>query len=262
VTELGPFTFWELLILTVVTTTLIGGAAVWLVHDRLRGKVSEGHNDVVVPIYATAGVIYAVLLAFIVIAVWEQYTAAKENVVDEASALTTMYREATAMPPTESSALRELVRGYTEAVAGPEWKAQQHGATSPVARQDLEQMYRNLGQQPPGIASSAINTQFLDELGVVASDRTKRTLESDEQLPWVLWLGLIMGGIVVVVMTAFLYMENARPHAALSSVLAAMIGVMLFITLVLDHPFRGKIGIDPGPFEHATSVYASLDQGH
>jgi hypothetical protein len=261
VDELGPFTFWELLILVVVTTTVLGGAGVWFVHRRLHGKVSEGHNDVVVPIYATAGVIYAVLLAFIVIAVWEQYTAATENVVDEASALTTMYRETTAMPTVERTTLRELVRGYTEAVAGPEWKAQQHGATSPVARQDLEQMYRQIGQQAAQVASSSISSHFLDELGTVASDRTKRTLQSGEQLPWVLWLGLILGGIVVVVMTAFLYMENPRPHAALSSVLAAMIGVMLFITLVLDHPFQGKLGISQEPFEHAVTIYTALDQG-
>ena len=147
--ELGPFTFWELLILIVAATVLLAAVGVWLMHRRLHGRVTEGHNDVLVPIYATAGVIYAVLLAFIVIAVWEQFTAAKQNVIDEASALTTMYRETTAMPDPERTALRTLVRGYTEAVAGPEWKVQQHGGTSPIARQDIEQMYRNLGQQPP-----------------------------------------------------------------------------------------------------------------
>ena len=96
----------------------------------------------------------------------------------------------------------------------------------------------------------------------MASDRSKRTLQSDEELPWVLWLGLILGGIVVVVMTSFLYMENPRPHAIISSLLAAMIGVLLFITLVLDHPFRGLLSIKPDPFEHAVSIYSSLDQGH
>jgi hypothetical protein len=231
------------------------------VHRRLHKRVSEGHNDMVVPIYATAGVIYAVLLAFLVIVVWEQFSTAEGNVVDEASALSTMYRETTAMPPAERSALRALVRGYTEAVDGPEWKAQRTGGTSPVARQDLEQMYRQIGLQAPGVASSAISTQFLDELGVVASDRSKRTLQSEEQLPWVLWFALIFGGIVVIVMTSFIYMDNPRPHAVLASLLGAMIGVLLFITLVLDQPFRGALGIKPEPFEHAVSLYTDLDQG-
>lgn len=85
-----------------------------------------------VPVYATVGVIYAVRLAFLVIAVWEQYSAANENVIDEASVLTTMYRETTAMPARARP--RVSVRGYTEAVAGPEWKAQASGGTSPIAR--------------------------------------------------------------------------------------------------------------------------------
>lgn len=59
----------------------------------------------------------------------------------------------------------------------------------------------------------------------------------------------------------YLYMENVRPHAAVSSVLAVMIGVLLFLTLVLDHPFRGSLGIKPDPFEHAVAVYTSLEQG-
>jgi hypothetical protein len=66
---------------------------------------------------------------------------------------------------------------------------------------------------------------------------------------------------VVVVMTSFLYMENAWPHAAVSSLLAVMIGVLLFITLVLDHPFRGSLSIKPDSFEHAVAIYTSLDQG-
>ena len=84
--ELGPFTFWELLTCVVVVSVLVSVVGVWYSHRRLSGRVSEGHNDVIVPIYATAGVIYAVLLAFIVIAVWEAFTASTENVADEASA--------------------------------------------------------------------------------------------------------------------------------------------------------------------------------
>jgi hypothetical protein len=261
VNELGPFTFWELLILIVAATVALAVASVWFMHRRLQGRVSEGHNDVMVPVYATVGVIYAVLLAFLVIAVWEQYSAATENVIDEASVLTTMYRETTAMPGPERATLRMAVRSYTEAVAGPEWKVQANGGTSPIARQDIEVMYRTLGEQPPQLASSAISSDFLKELGVVASDRSKRTVQSAEELPWVLWLGLILGGLVVVVMTSFLYMGSTRAHAAVSGLLAVMIGVLLFITLVLDHPFRGDLGIKPDAFEHAVSIYGALDQG-
>src|SRR5947199_9217529 len=122
--ELLHFTFWELLTGIVVVSVLAAVVGVWYSHRRLSGRVGEGHIEVVVPIYATAGVIYAVLLAFIVIVVWEQFTAATENVADEASALATMYRETVALPDPERGKLRKEVRDYTEAVMGPEWKLQ------------------------------------------------------------------------------------------------------------------------------------------
>jgi hypothetical protein len=44
------------------------------------------HNDVAGFIYAALGVIYAVLLALVVIAVWEEYEAARVTVEQEANA--------------------------------------------------------------------------------------------------------------------------------------------------------------------------------
>jgi hypothetical protein len=173
-----------------------------------------------------------------------------------------MYRQTVGIPEPERSAVRIQLRRYTEAVIGPEWKLQQHGGYSPAARNDIEEIYRTLARQPPKVASSPINVEFLHELTVVSSDRSKRKLASEDQLPWVLWFGLILGGVILVAMSCSLYMENTWLHACLSSVLASMIGVLLFITVVLDHPFRGALGIKPHPFEYSLTVYNSVDESH
>ena len=258
--ELGPFSFWELLVLIVVVSALLGGGGAWFGHRRLEGRAGEGHNDVLVPIYATAAVIYAVLLAFIVIAVWEQYTAAKDNVAGEASALTTLDRETEAMPNPERGQLRVLLRDYTEAVVGPEWKLQESGGASPAARTAVTEIYRTLGRHPSTTATTPIDQEFVSQMSVVASDRNKRTLASQDRLPWVLWLGLVAGGLIVVMMSSVLYMENVWLHAALSSVVGVLVGVLLFSTVVLDRPFQGKLGIKPDAFDHSLSVFKQVDQ--
>lgn len=257
--ELGPFTFWELLSLIVLVSVLLSVVGVWYSHRRLKGQVGEGHNDVIVPIYATAGVIYAVLLAFIVIVVWEQFTTSTENVADEASALATIYRQTVAVPDPERNELRTELREYTDAVIGPEWALQEHGGTSPVARKAIVDIYHTLGNQPPRVLANPADQQFLQEMAIVASDRNKRTLASEENLPWVLWLGLIVGDVVLIVMSLFLYMSNAWLHALSAALVAAMTGVLLFITLVLNHPFEGKLGIKPHAFEHSEQVFTQVD---
>lgn len=256
--EFGPFTFWELLTLIVAATAILGSLGVVFVHRRLEGHVGESHNEVVIPMYATAGVIYAVLLAFIVIAVWEQYTAAKDTVSSEASALTTLYRETAGIPPPLQGRLRSLLRDYTESVVRVEWKAQARGGTSPAARKDLIEVYAALGKLPAS-ASTSVTQGFVADFSTMAASRTKRTLASEDRLPWLLWVGLIAGALVVMAMTWFLYMDSVRLHAGLSGAVAVLVGLLLFTTLVLDRPFSGKLGIKPDAFEHAIQVYDSVD---
>src|SRR5258708_6808985 len=127
--ELGPFSFWELLVLIVGGSALLGGIGVWVAHRLMgrRGRLGEDHNSVLIPRHTVAAVIYSVLLAFIVIAVWQQYSEVKGNVASEASTLATMYRETQGMPIGERTELRRLSRQYTESVVDPEWAAPRPG---------------------------------------------------------------------------------------------------------------------------------------
>src|SRR5919112_1402313 len=56
-----------------------------LVHRLVPAQSRQRHNDVAGFIYAALGVIYAVLLALVVITVWEEYQAASETVEEEAN---------------------------------------------------------------------------------------------------------------------------------------------------------------------------------
>jgi hypothetical protein len=49
--------------------TLYAVEGVWLSRRIQHGRVQEGHNDVLVPIFLNAGVLFAVLLGFMVVAV-------------------------------------------------------------------------------------------------------------------------------------------------------------------------------------------------
>jgi len=70
------------------------------------------HNDVAGFIYAALGVIYAVLLALVVIAVWGEYDAASETVEQEANAVAEIFWLAHRLPEPEGALLQELARSY------------------------------------------------------------------------------------------------------------------------------------------------------
>jgi hypothetical protein len=250
-------------ILVIGVSALYALTGVFLVRRGMRGHVQEGHNDVLVPLFLTAGTLYAVLLAFLVIAVWESYGAAKDNAAEEASTLATLYRQTNGLPTAQQRELRGLLREYTEAVAVDEWPIQAAtGGASPRARKAIGDMYRAYGTMPPQVASSPIAQEFLQTLRTVAADRNRRTLQAGERLPGVLWLGLLLGGAIAVGMSFLLYMEVTWLHVLATGMMAAVIGTMLFITLLLDSPFSGPLALQPDSFEHSLGVYDSVDKGN
>src|SRR5215204_7083252 len=80
-------------------------------------------------IYAALGVIYAVLLALVVIAVWEEYGAARETVEQEANAAADIFWLADRLPEPRSTHVQELVRSYAQEVVEHEWPLLEQGRT-------------------------------------------------------------------------------------------------------------------------------------
>src|SRR2546421_9213076 len=154
-----------------------------------------------------------------------------------------MYRETEATPLAERTALRALIRRYTDAVIAFEWKAQETNRVSLVARQSIIQIYDVLRRQPRSVAASPVSSQFLNDFSMLTQARATRFLATKDVLPWVLWLALIMGEVVVVAVGCSLSMESMRLHKAISAAVAGLIGVLLFSALVLDTPFKGTFAI-------------------
>jgi hypothetical protein len=78
--------------------------------DRLRIV-----NEIAGFKFDTVGVIYAVLLAFAIIIVWEKFNDADNDVAKEASAAATVYRLSNGIGAEPGAALRAAMTGYLKA---------------------------------------------------------------------------------------------------------------------------------------------------
>jgi zinc transporter ZupT len=89
------------LILTVFVPVLMAVVGLVLVQRLVPPDRREEHNDVAGFIYAVLGVAYAVLLAFVVIVVWQDYKTAQTNVENEANELAGVYFLTSQLPEPE-----------------------------------------------------------------------------------------------------------------------------------------------------------------
>src|ERR1700737_1897722 len=108
---LSSLPLWSLIGLLVVIPTARAVLLQALIHRWVGADRLVQNNEIAGFKFATVGVIYAVLLAFTVIVVWEKFTDAETAVVQEAGAAATLYPLASGPEP-EAAATRAALTNY------------------------------------------------------------------------------------------------------------------------------------------------------
>src|SRR4028118_1027314 len=103
-------------VLTVCAVALVAVAGLGVVQRLVPAPLRREHNDVAGFIYAVVGVIYAVLLALMVIAAWEEHEAAKATVREEANGLADVFWLAHSLPDPEGPRAPAVARSYATVV--------------------------------------------------------------------------------------------------------------------------------------------------
>ena len=260
--DFGIAGLWLLLALSLVAAVLVGAASMWLADRTLPKPVPTGHNGALSPFLTCVSLVYGALLGFTIVVAWEQFSSAETNVSNEASTLTTMYRQTVGMPVPEQTQMRALLRKYTKAVEGPEWENAIHtGSGTETARDALNEMYRVLGSEQSSVESNPISQKYLDKVDTLASERNQRILDAKPRIPGLLWTGLLFGGVLLLGLGGFMRLGSVRAHLVLLSGVAVLLGLLLFIVYWLDHPFGNQLGVTSEPFEQSLLVFDSIERG-
>jgi hypothetical protein len=242
------------------------------VVERLVPATSrQPHNDVAGFIYAALGVIYAVLLALVVIAVWEEYDAASVTVEQEANALAEIFWLGNRLPEPEGTHLQELCRSYAEEVAHKEWPLMEQGEAplmtqtqgAPAGWTLIDDIRANLQEfQPHTKADEQLYAEGLDQVQRLADARRMRLVAAEEGIPGVLWAVLIFGGMAAVGFTYLFGLENTWAHRLMVVTLAAVIGLVLFTIGAMEHPFSGGARISTEAFELVLERFETSKLSH
>ena len=109
----------------VLVVAAVVGAGLVLVRRTVSQQLLARHTDVVGYVYQGVGVIYGVILAFVVIAAWEEYGDAQSATVDEATAVLNLARMANGWPARDRAGMEEALTAYAPGGRG---RVARHGA--------------------------------------------------------------------------------------------------------------------------------------
>lgn len=235
----------------------IVGASVLLAHLGLRLvrravplPVHETQHEVGGFIIGVMGAVYAVLLAFVVVAVWDDFSEAKRVVESEANHLNDLSRMAQGFDAGTQRRALEGLRNYGRAAVDEEWETMSRGRASQrtqAAMDDLWRVYTEV--EPRGGRESLLYAESLDRMDELSNSRRQRLYISGDDIPVLIQVLLWGGGLIVLAFTYFFGVKSVRAQALMTAALAAVVAFILFLVVALDNPFHGSLRVSPEPLQ-------------
>ena len=251
-----PLWLTGLLLVGLATVLAMAGPA--LVRRRVGLDRLSTNNEVAGFKFATVGVLYAVLLGFAVIVVWEKFSDAENDVAQEASAAATVFRLSNGLGGDAGTALRAQLTEYLGVAIGKDWPAMERGEESPAATEALNGVYAAaLNYNPADGRGASALTEILRQLDLMTQARRARLVLASGIVPGVIWLVLFGGAVLTVGFTFFFGTENLRAQTMMTGALAALIFSGLLIIVTIDHPFAGSVKVLPEALSRVVETFGA-----
>jgi len=233
----------------VAIVTSIGG--VLLVRRYFNVNNFKRHHDIAGPIFCTIGVLYAVMLGFVLIVVWQNFDKTRDNVIRESNYYADIYRDLVGVPEPFRSQGRDALNTYVNVIIEDEWPRMMVGERS-IKAQALGTEYWNLiaGYEPVTESQKVFYQEILRKMNEAGELRRERLSDAASGINPVLWFVLLAGGIITVAFTFFFGSENIKAQMIMTTLLSLLIVLILFTTLSMDYPFSGDVHIGPQSFQH------------
>ena len=246
----------------VVICVVVALGFLWLLRRFWPSTQRREHNDIIGWQVSVLGTTYAVIMGFMLYAVWSDFHAAEMTVDAEANSLVNLFRIADGLPATQRDEIQKLSRDYANAMLNEEWPAMNEGSLSPDSHRIIQQLWTTLLQSKPASLSEQTSfDQALTELTSVTQYRRLRQLQSQSKLPGILWGLLVVGGILTTLSSCLFGTDNFKLHAIQVFSLSFLLSLTLVAIADIDRPFRGAVHVSPMGFERARDTFAEYKTG-
>jgi len=233
-------------------TTAIAVAGLYLVRKRYPADVLKENHEVAAIIFNAFGVLYAVVVAFVVFVTWNGYDEATKNLQLEASQVLDLFHSAKAFPDPASKVIQDGLIDYTNSVHNDELRRMAGGDIGVYSTGSLRNLIEEFdGMEDKSLPNRELYMESLRRLNNLAEYRRLRIFAGNDVVPPMMWLVMLVGGLIMILYTYFFGARNIRAQYIMTAALTIMISLILFLVYVLDHPFTGSGRVSSRPFEEA-----------
>jgi uncharacterized membrane protein YraQ (UPF0718 family) len=236
---------WMLVLLAITCAGLL------FIKRYAHSKDKKERNDFVMMNFGIAGTLTALLLAFVVLAVWQDYEETNATIAKEANCLSNMYSYSNNLDDSLKLPLKVAVRNYVSCVLDDEWRAMESDEESKRTEDAFLSLRRSIFKMRSLIKAGEkelYETEFKYYLSL--SDlRRERLAENTSHLPAMVWIVLFVGTFIVILIGVFFQSDNFKLQLLLNGIIAILFALVLYLCYALDHPFYGNSKLSDEPFK-------------
>ncbi|MEV0822812.1 hypothetical protein [Nonomuraea rubra] len=171
-------------------------AAVRRLYPPERRRATD--NDMISGSFATVGAVYALVLGFVIVVVWQQYSDTEATVGREANAVADLERMSRALPVDEQRQVQDAARTYLRLVIHEEWSLMARGASSTRAHAALVEPWTVYTDMEAKQRASPLYDRSVTRLNELGDNRRQRLNDAGQSVSPLMctrreWLDLLQG---------------------------------------------------------------------
>ena len=228
-------------------TYLLTAVVYWVVtrlavNDRARAfkAVSPG-------MLPPLGILFALLIGFIAVEVWNNYDKAKGAVATEASALRAVVLLAGTFPEEQKTRIHALIDRHIEVAVNEGWPAMaRHRSTlSTLPTSLIAALQETLTLKPADDSQRIAQSEMVKAIETAVDARRQRIVISKSSVGRVKWAGILLQGICTLIAIAMVHSDNRLACAIAMTLFATGMALSLLLIGAYSRPFVGEISVRP-----------------
>ena len=228
-------------------TYLLTAVVYWIVtrlavNDRARAfkAVSPG-------MLPPLGILFALLIGFIAVEVWNNYDKAKGAVATEASALRAVVLLAGTFPEEQKMRIYALIDRHIEVAVNEGWPAMagRRLTLSTLPTSLIAALQETLTLKPADDSQRIAQTEMVKAIHAAADARRQRIVISESSVGRVKWAGILLQGICTLIAIAMVHSDNRLACAIAMTLFATGMALSLLLIGAYSRPFVGEISVRP-----------------
>jgi hypothetical protein len=242
-----PILVQAFLVIIFFAALTIGG--LYLVRSRVEPESLRLDHDVAGFTFGVIGAFYGVVLAFVIVAVWQRFERANDQVQAESLAVSNLYNLAQGLGEPLRGEMRRAMRAYAATVLTAEWHEMADGTFSPDQK-PIQDLWNILLEAAPGNAQEQVFLdKSVDQITQLSDLRRLRYVYYSEDLPSVIWIVIYVGCVITLGFSYFFVTRRFRSQALMCGTFAALIGLTILAISELATPYQGAVVVSNGAFK-------------